>query len=68
MDEQPDELKQVEERLLASRSRGPSPDLRDRVLGQVHDELAVELRASRRQSHWAFVVAVAASVLVWMNV
>jgi hypothetical protein len=68
MDEPPDVLKPVEEQLLASRTRRLSPELRERVLGQVHDALAVELRASRWQSHWAFVTAVAASVLVWMNV
>lgn len=67
MDELPDDLRQLEEELIASRSPGPSPEFRDRVLGGVQHELAVELQASRRQSRWAFVAAVAASVLVWMN-
>ncbi len=67
MDALPNELRQLEEELIASRSSEPSTELRDRVLGEVQHALAVELRASRRQSRWAFAVSVAASVLVWMN-
>lgn len=67
MDALPNELRQLEEELIASRSSEPSTELRDRVLGEVQHALAVELRASRRQSRWAFAVSVAASVLVWIN-
>ena len=67
MDALPDELRQLEEELIASRSSEPPTELRDRVLGEVQHALAVELRVSLRQSRWAFAVAVAASVLVWMN-
>jgi hypothetical protein len=67
MDALPDELRQFEEELIASRSSEPPTELRERVLGEVQHALAVELRASRRQSRWAFAASVAASVLVWMN-
>lgn len=68
MDELPDELRQLEEELTASRSHDVPPDLRDRVLREVRHGLATELRASPWQGRWAFAASVAASVLVWMNV
>jgi len=59
----PPELHEIE-RLLAARERQqPLPEMKQRLLCSVRAELG----RSQVRSRWAFAVAVAASVLVWLN-
>jgi hypothetical protein len=59
----PPELQRIEQELAARPRGGPSLQLKERCLGG----LQTELRRQRAGSRWAFAVAVAATVLVGLN-
>ncbi len=59
----PPELERLEARLAARERPQPSHQAKQRLLCSVR----AELRRSRAQSRWAFAAAMAATVLVWLN-
>jgi hypothetical protein len=59
----PSDLQQLERDLADRWLPAASAGLRQRVL----DDLPTRLRAERSRSRWQFAAAVAATVLVWMN-
>ena len=59
----PPELQWLEQHLAARQCPQPLPAARERFLCSVR----AELRRSQASSRWAFVVAMAATVLVWLN-
>jgi len=63
----PPELEDLERRLADRPRPEPSPDLRDRITQDVRTALAKELRTPRRKNGWTYAAAVAAMVLLWIN-
>lgn len=59
----PSELQWLEQHLAARQCPQPLPSARERFLCSVR----AELRRSQAGSRWAFAVAMAATVLVWLN-
>jgi hypothetical protein len=59
----PPELQELEHTLASRSLPEPSAELHQRILADVQ----VQLRAERRSDRWRFAVAVAAVVLIWMN-
>jgi hypothetical protein len=59
----PPELQGLEQRLAARPRPQPSSRLKEQVLGSLRSEL----RRSQGGARWAFAVAVAATVLLWLN-
>ena len=59
----PPELERLERHLAARERPQPSDRAKQRLLGSVR----AELERSRRGRRWAFAVAMAATVLVWLN-
>lgn len=59
----PPELQQLERDLTARPLPEPPADLRRRVIGQVR----AGVRQERSAARWAFAAALAAAVLVWVN-
>ena len=59
----PPELEGLERLLAARERRQPPPEMKQRLLFGVR----AELHRSQDSSRWAFAVAVAATVLVWLN-
>jgi hypothetical protein len=59
----PPELKKIEQELAARPHQGPSKQLKARCLGGLQSEL----RRQEVRSRWMFAVAVAATVLVGLN-
>jgi hypothetical protein len=57
------ELQELERALAGRPLPGPSAHLRDKVLGDVRRRLP----ADRGKARWQFAVAVAAMVLLWLN-
>jgi len=66
----PPELERLERDLAERPSPAPSSELRDRVMRSVEAELEPDQTGSangRSNGWWAFAVAMAATVLVWLN-
>ncbi len=66
----PPELERLERDLVERPSPAPSGELRDRVLRGVEAELGPDQTGSangRSNGWWTFAVAMAATVLVWLN-
>lgn len=59
----PPDLQRLEELLAARERPQPLPEMKQRLLYSVR----AELRRSQVRSRWTFAVAMAASVLVWLN-
>jgi len=59
----PEELERIEQELIDRPSLRPPDDLRERV----SDAVRAELQRKRPGDRWAFAAAVAAAVVVWIN-
>jgi len=64
----PEDLVSLERELGARPHPRPTDALRERVMGEVRGALACDAaRTSRRLSVWEFAAALAAAVMLWMN-
>ena len=67
-DRLPPELQRLERELAARPRPQPSADLRDRIVGQMQSALVRNgLVREGSRNRWTFVVALAISVMLWMN-
>jgi hypothetical protein len=64
----PEDLAALERELAARPRPRPTGALRERVMGEVRGALARDaVRTSRRLTGWEFAAALAAAVMLWMN-